>query len=140
MGRSTTSIRLPDDLRAQLAATAAREDTTVTDLIERFVREGMASAGWPGIVFRPGPSGRRAAVAGGPDVWEIASALRRTKGTERRRMAALAAEFGIHERYVALALDYAAAHRDEVEARIRANDLALAEAERIAVERKRLLA
>jgi hypothetical protein len=24
----------------------------------------------PGIAFRDGPSGRRAALAGGPDVWE----------------------------------------------------------------------
>lgn len=39
-----------------------------------------------------------------------------------------------------MALNYAAAHRDEIEARIRANDGALEEAERIAAERERLLA
>lgn len=39
-----------------------------------------------------------------------------------------------------LALNYAAAHREEIEARIRANDEALAEAERVASERRRLLA
>jgi predicted nucleic acid-binding protein len=42
------------------------------------VREGLACAAHPGIVFKPGPSGRRAALAGGPDVWEIAAALRHT--------------------------------------------------------------
>jgi len=36
----------------------------VTELIERFVREGLACAAHPGIVFKPGPSGRRAALAG----------------------------------------------------------------------------
>jgi hypothetical protein len=46
----------------------------------------------------------------------------------------------IHERQVVMALNYAAAHRDEIEARIRANDGALEEAERIAAERERLLA
>ena len=30
----------------------------------------------PGIVFRDGPGGRRAGVAGGPDVWEIIAAVR----------------------------------------------------------------
>jgi predicted transcriptional regulator len=42
MGRSTTSIRLDDQLRDQLAALAVREATTITELIERFVREGIA--------------------------------------------------------------------------------------------------
>lgn len=39
-----------------------------------------------------------------------------------------------------IALNYAAAHRDEIEQRIAANDRALAEAERIAAEREQLLA
>lgn len=140
MARSTTSLRLDDDLRARLAAAAEDEGTSVTGLVERFVREGLDIAEHPGIVFRPGPSGRRAALAGGPDIWEIASALRRLSGSEAQRIAALAAEFGIHERQVVLALNYAAAHREEIEARVRANDRALAEAERMATERRRLLA
>lgn len=140
MARATTSVRLDDELRGRLTAAAAAEGTTVTELIERFVREGLASAAHPGIVFKPGPSGRRAALAGGPDVWEIAAALRHVAGSEAARIAALAEQFGIHERQVVIALNYAAAHRDEVEARVRANDRALEEAERVAVERERLLA
>jgi sulfur carrier protein ThiS len=140
MARSTTSVRLAEDLRTHLAAAAGDEGTTVTDLIERFVREGLACAEHPGIVFKPGPSGRRAALSGGPDVWEIISALRHTNGTERQKVAALATEFGIHERQIAIALNYAAAHRDEIEARVRANDTAMDEAERLAAERQRLLA
>ena len=140
MARATTSVRLPDDLRKHLAAVAADEGTTVTDLIERFVREGLACAEHPGIVFKPGPSGRRAALAGGPDVWEIISALRHTNGTERQKVAALATEFAIHERQIATALNYAAAHREEIEERVSANDRAMEEAERLADERRRLLA
>lgn len=75
MGRSTTSLRLDDALRERLATLAELEGTSVTALVERFVREGLAVAEHPGIVFKPGPSGRRAALAGGPDVWEIASAF-----------------------------------------------------------------
>lgn len=140
MPRSTTSIRLDDDLRAQLAARAAAETTTVNGLIERFVREGLASAAHPGIVFKPGHTGRRAALAGGPDVWEIVAALEHTHGSEAERVAALAEQFGIHQRQVGIALDYAAAHRDEIDTRVQANDRALTQAETLAAERQRLLA
>jgi hypothetical protein len=140
MARSTTSVRLDDELRQRLAAAAAAEATTVTELIERFVREGLASASHPGIVFKPGPSGRRAALAGGPDVWEIAAALRHVTGREAKRVTALAEQFGLHERQIVIALNYAAAHRDEIDQRVRVNDQALAEAERVATERERLLA
>jgi uncharacterized protein (DUF433 family) len=140
MARTTTSLRLSDELRVRLAAAAEAEGTTATALIERFVGEGLATAAHPGVVFQPGPSGRRAALAGGPDVWEIASALRHTKGTEAKRIAALATEFGLHPRQITVALNYAAAHRAEIDDRINANDRALAEAERIAAERERLLA
>jgi hypothetical protein len=140
MARSTTSVRLEDGLREQLAAAAGAEGTTLTELIERFVREGLACAAHPGIVFKPGPSGRRAALAGGPDVWEIASALRHVTGPEPTRVAAVAEQFGIHERQVAIALNYAAAHREEIASRVQANDRALEEAERVAAERRRLFA
>jgi hypothetical protein len=54
-------------------------------------------------------------------------------------VAALAREFGIHERQVMIALNYAAAHREEIDARVRANDRAFEESERLVSERKRLL-
>ena len=140
MGRSTTSIRLDDELRNRLAVQAADEATTVTELIERFVREGLDCTAHPGVVFKPGPAGRRAALAGGPDVWEIVAALRDTTGSESERVATLAEQFGIHARQVAIALNYAAAHREEIETWVDANDRALAQAERVAAERQRLLA
>lgn len=140
MARSTTSLRLDDQLHQRLAAAAAVEGTSVTALVERFVREGLAVADHPGIVFKPGRSGRRAALAGGPDVWEVVSGLRRLSGSESERVAVLARELGIHKRQVVLALNYAAAHKDEIEARSRANDQALGQAERIAAERRLLFA
>lgn len=140
MARRMTSIRLADDLRSQLADAATAEDTTLSALVERFIREGLAVDAHPGIVFAPGPSGRRAALAGGPDVWEVVAALRHTRGGERARVRSLAEEFGIHPRQVAIALDYAAGHPIEVEARLHANDRALAHAEQISTQRERLLA
>ena len=140
MSRSTTSFRLDDELRARLARQAEAEGISATALVERLLLEGLAVAEHPGIVFKSGQSGRRAALAGGPDVWEIASALRQTEGSEPARVAALAEEFGIHGRQVVIALTYAAAHRDEIDRRVRANDFALADAERVDRERQRLMA
>ncbi|MGH2916225.1 MAG: hypothetical protein ACRDMX_14685 [Solirubrobacteraceae bacterium] len=127
-------------MRGQLAAQAVAESTTVTELIARYVHEGLASAAHQGVVFKPGPAGRRAALAGGPDVWEVVASLRNTTGSESRRIAQLATEFGIHERQVVIALNYAAANRAEIDARVDANDQALAQAEHVAGERQRLLA
>lgn len=140
MVKTTTSLRLDDKLREQLASRATAEGTTVTALIERLVREGLACSSQPGIVFKGGPAGRRAALAGGPDVWEVASAVPNTSGSERERIATLSEQFGLHERQVVIALNYAAAHRDEIDERILANDRALREVEALAAERQRLLA
>ena len=140
MGKTTTSLRLDDDLRESLAVQAEMEGISLTSLVERMLREGLAMEQHPGIVFKPGRSGRRAALAGGPDVWAIASALRRMSGTEAEQIAALAQEFGIHERQIAIALNYAATHADEIDARVRLNDQAADEAERAAENLKHLFA
>jgi hypothetical protein len=135
VGRSTTSLRLDDELRTHLTEAAHEEGTSVTALVERFVREGLATAAHPGVIFKPGPAGRRAALAGGPDVWEVIAALRETSGTESERVAAVAEGFGLHERQVVIALNYAAEHPAEIDGRIVANERALD-----AAERERLLA
>jgi hypothetical protein len=70
----------------------------------------------------------------------VVSGLRRFTGSEAERVAALARELDIHERQVGIALNYAAAHREEIEARIRANDEAVDRMERLAEERRLLLA
>jgi hypothetical protein len=73
-------------------------------------------------------------------VWEVVAALRHVAGSETERVARIAEEFGLHERQVVIALNYAADHRDEIDRRIEANDRALDDAERVAAERQRLLA
>lgn len=140
MGRSSTSLRLDDELRAHLSRRAELEGISVNALVERVLIEGLALAQHPGIVFRPGYTGRRAALAGGPDVWTIASSLRHTSGTEKERVAQLVEEFGLHERQILTALNYIADHRDQIDAEVRANDTAFEEVERLSAARQRLLA
>jgi hypothetical protein len=68
---SSFSARLDTGLVARLKHLSAREGITASQLAERFIEEGVRSAELPGIVFRPGPTGRRAGLHGGPDVWEV---------------------------------------------------------------------
>jgi hypothetical protein len=140
MAKTTTSLRMEDDLRLKLAEAAKDEGLSVSALIERYVREGLTMAAHPGIIFKTGYSGRRAALAGGPDVWMIASALRRFSGPEAEQIAMLAAEFSIHKRQIMIALNYIASHRQEIDEWVAGNDRAAEEFEQVAAARRRLLA
>jgi hypothetical protein len=44
---------------------------------ERLIDEGLRMEEFPGVVFRSGPTGRRASLLGGPDVWEVVADLQR---------------------------------------------------------------
>src|SRR5262245_11364187 len=50
--------------------------TSSSAVANMFIDESLRSYEHPGIVFRPGPTGRRATLAGGPDVWEVIAALK----------------------------------------------------------------
>jgi uncharacterized protein (DUF433 family) len=140
MARTTTSLRLDDELRQKLAQVAGREHVSVSALIERLIREGLAMEEHPGIAFNPGPSGRRAIVVGGPDVWEIISTWRWLEGTEEERINALIKDYGLTRWQVEAGLNYTAAHPQEIKARIAANDRGWQEQERLERERAHLLA
>jgi sarcosine oxidase gamma subunit len=135
MPTRATSYRLDPLLKERLEARAALEQTSERALLERLAREGLDMLEHPGVIYRDGPSGRRAALAVGPDVWEIVSALRATTGTEEDRVAALAEQFDLHPRHVRVAIDFAVAHREEIDAEVRANDDA-AERARVTAQRR----
>ena len=68
---ASTSFRISDTARARLASRAAREGVTATALLDQLIIEGTDQLDYPGIVFRGPAHDRRAALAAGPDVWEI---------------------------------------------------------------------
>lgn len=75
----------------------------------------------PGIVFRDGPTGRRAALAAGPDVWEVIETLRDT-GLSGEEAVAATAEWGnLTPVQVHAAVEYYAEYREEVDERILLN-------------------
>jgi len=91
-----------------------------------FVDEALRSHEHPGVIFRAGPTGRRAALSGGPDVWEIIAALNaiREESPEAHGesvLRELSTVTGLAPAQVAVALRYYAAYSDEIDERITLN-------------------
>jgi hypothetical protein len=90
-------------------------------LAERYVDEGVRMEDHPGIVFRDGPTGRRAGLAAGPDVWEVMSALRSTGLEGDAAVRATADWSGLTVRQVRDAVGYYGEYPGEIDERIRVN-------------------
>lgn len=91
-----------------------------------FIDEALRSHEHPGIIFRPGPTGRRAALAGGPDVWEVIAALHAVREEQpdldrAALVSELAGVTGLSTALVGVALRYYAAYPDEIDERIALN-------------------
>jgi hypothetical protein len=137
---TSTSFRISNTARTRLASRAAREGMTATALLDQLIVEGVDQLDHPGIIFRGPGHDRRAALAAGPDVWEVIARLQELNGSEEQRISLLAAESDLHPRLIRLALDYAAEHADEVRARIDRNREMAARSRRMAQQREALLA
>jgi hypothetical protein len=137
---ASTSFRISDAARARLAERAAREGVTATALLDQLIIEGTDQLDYPGIVFRGPAHDRRAALAVGPDVWEIVARLQELDGTEEQRISLLAAESDLHPRLIRIALDYAAEHPIQVRERIDRNRAAAERSRQTAQHRAALLA
>ncbi len=134
-----TSFRLPEDLLDRLDAASRAGKTSVTSLVAALLDEGLKTRRFPGIVYRDGPAGRRAALLDGPDVWEVVRDLRHTPGKGTARVEHLAAEVGLPAARICLAVDFYAAFADEVDALIGVDDEAAERVRRLGDRRERLL-
>jgi len=107
--------------------------------VARLVDEGMRMEDHPGIVFRDGPAGRRAGLAGGPDVWEVIVALADFAGSSPTTAVAKTARWlSLTEAQVRTAEGYYAAWPAEVDGRIAENLAAADDARRAGEVRRRL--
>lgn len=111
------SVRLDDELAEQLRLRARASGETLSDRLRRYAQEGARRDEHPLITFRDGPSGRRAGVVGGPDVWEIAMWID-DLAAEPEPAAALAADGAVSRPLIDAALRYRVAYPDEIDARI----------------------
>jgi len=136
----STSFRITDAARNRLAARAAEEDLSATALLDRLIIEGVDQLDYPGITFRGPTHDRRAALAAGPDVWEVISRLQELDGSEEQRISLLSAESDLHPRVIRIAIDYAADHPDAIRERIDRNRAAAERSRQASRRRAELLA
>lgn len=124
------SIRFDAALLARLRRRAtSATGSSVSTLAQRLIDEGLRMADHPGVIFKDGPSGRRAALAFGPDIWEVAKFLREVDERGPAALDAAAEVFALDASRIAVAVNYYGDYRDEIDAEIADADEASARAE-----------
>ena len=120
-GTETFSARWSSDVVSRLKQRSEVVGTNKSRLAERYVDEGTRMDDHPGIVFRGGPTGRRAALAAGPDVWELMATLRGGEPRGGEAIAATAELLDLTESQVRTAVRYYGAFPDEIDERVARN-------------------
>ncbi|UNX56150.1 hypothetical protein MF406_08095 [Georgenia sp. TF02-10] len=134
------SIRFDPALLDRLRRGAAGRGTTPSGLAQRLVDEGLRSQEFPGTVFRDGPSGRRAGLAVGPDLWEVVAALRDSELRGDGAVEVAARDMDLPLGMVRMALAYYGAYPEEIDTEIAENERASEEGLRSWESQQRLLA
>ena len=133
--RAPTPVRFDTDVARRLASFAsAHLGLSLSAAANLLVDEGLRMAEHPGVVFRDGPTGRRAGLAGGPDVWEVVRAVRSARDAEPELaddevLAVVVANTGVPLRLVRTAVTYWASYPTEIDAEIAVADHAEVAAE-----------
>jgi hypothetical protein len=134
------SIRFDEGVLARLRRRAqATPGATPSGLAQRLVDEGLRMAEHPGLLFKDGPGGRRAALAFGPDVWEVVKFLREIDERGPDAVDAAIEELGLSEAQVRIAMHYYSAYPEEVDGEIAQADEESLAAEAAWVAEQRLL-
>ena len=94
----------------------------------------------PGVIFKDGPSGRRAALAYGPDVWEVIKFLREVDERGPAAIDAAAEVLAVDGSRINTAISYYGDYSDEIDAEIAEADEASARAEAAWRVQQRLIA
>lgn len=125
---SPRSVRFDEDVLDRLGRyVRSHPGSSTSSVTNLFVDEALRAYEHPGIGFRDGPTGRRAVLTGGPDVWEVIGAFKAIQEeappmTEIRLREALMEVTGLSADQVNTALRYYVAYPDEVDERIAANE------------------
>lgn len=128
------SVRVNDELLHDLEEECRKSGQSRSAVAKRFLEEGLRMERHPGIVFRPGPAGRRPALAAGPDVWEVARILRDWEGLPEDKLQYLVDDLLLTPLQVEAAARYYDEFRKEIDAWLDRLD---AEADRARAEWRR---
>lgn len=117
------SARFSAEVVEMLDVRSERLGQSKARVAERLIEEGLRIEELPGIVFRSGPTGRRAGIAGGPDVWEIVRDLKTAAGEDATDpIGAVVRISGLDRSVVELAARYYAAHPGDIDERIQMDE------------------
>jgi Ribbon-helix-helix protein, copG family len=82
MASKHLTIRIDPDVFERLDRESRRQRVSRSELARTLLEEGLRMEAHPGIIFRDGPTGRRAGLKNGPDVWEVIGGFPRGKVSE----------------------------------------------------------
>ena len=123
----TLSLRIPGELAGRVAERAERwAAANDSEVYRRVIEEWVRLQEHPGIRFVDGPAGRRAALVGGADVWEVIALAQAYEFDDGRLIAAYP---WLTPDALGVALRYNDANPDEISARIDSNDRTAADLE-----------
>ena len=135
------SIRFDESLLARLRRRAqSLAGSSTSALAQRLIDEGLRMADHPGVIFKDGPSGRRAALGYGPDIWEVIKYLREIDDRGPAALDAAAEGFAADPGRIATAVSYYGDYPGEIDAEITAADEASLRAEQAWRIRQQLIA
>jgi hypothetical protein len=138
---SPLSMRFEAALLARLRRRVnATPGSTTSALAQRLIDEGLRMADHPGVIFKDGPSGRRAALGYGPDIWEIVKFLGEIDERGPAALDAAAEVFAIDSSRVSTAVSYYSSYPDEIDAEVNEADEASERAEEAWRVQRRLIA
>jgi len=144
--RPPTPVRFDPPVADRLVSfVAANPGMSLSSAANRLVDEALRMTEHPGIIFRPGPTGRRAALAGGPDIWEVIRAIKSAHAAEPGLhdddlLSLVSGNTGIALRLLSTSVRYWAAYPEEIDAEIAAANAAEEAAEQAWLRERQLLA
>jgi len=144
--RAATPVRFDPPVAERLSSfVAANPGLSLSSAANRLVDEALRTTEHPGIIFRPGPTGRRAALSGGPDIWEVIRAIKSARAAESGLhdddlLRLVSGNTGIPPRLLATAVRYWAAYPAEIDAEIGVAEAAEEAAEQAWLRERQLMA
>ena len=137
------SVSIGDDTYERLAEHSRGTGESRSAAAERLIDEGLRMARHPGIVFRDGPVGRRAALADGGDIWLIAYHFRDRPLDSEDAITDVVSDAiagtGLEYEQVRAAIHYYLDYTDEIDEWMRRNDEEAKRAEAEWLRRRQLL-
>ena len=126
MTTTPVSLDLDSNTLDRLTERERTSGESRSQLAQRYIEEGLRMERYPGIFFQDGPTGRRAVVLGGPDVWEMVPDIKELDLANDAEIEATAEWLRMPVSRLRSAIKYYAEFRDEIDDRVNRNN-ALAE-------------